>query len=92
MEELRKTIQKLIARYEAVKAENKALKASLAESRLANDSCRKQITELEEQISNLKLTAAFTAGNESPAGARERIDKMIREIDKCISIIETDKG
>ena len=88
LEKVKNSIQKLIALYEAEKAENLRLKAALAESNEAKESYRKRITELEEQIDNLKLTAAFTGGS-SDSGAREKIERMIREIDKCISIMES---
>ena len=88
LEELKKNIQKLIALYEKEKAEKEELRLALAASRQADDAHRKRITELEEQIDNLKLTAAFTSSGDNSA-AREKIEKMIREIDKCISIIES---
>ena len=87
LEKIKSKIQELIALYEAEKAEVSRLKAALAESNEAKESYRKRITELEEQIDNLKLTAAFTGGS-GDSGAREKIEKMIREIDKCISVLE----
>ena len=87
LEELKKNIQRLIALYEREKAEKEKFRVALEESRQANDASRKRITELEAQIDNLKLTAAFTSGADS--GAKERIERMIREIDKCISIMES---
>ena len=89
LEELKKHIQKLIALYEGALAENVRLKALLDESNAAKESCRKRITELEEQIDNLKLTAAFSTGGGDNSAAKEKIDRIIREIDKCISIIES---
>ena len=88
LEELKKNIQRLIALYEREKAEKEKFRVALEQSRQANDASRKRITELEEQIDNLKLTAAFTSSGDNTA-AREKIEKMIREIDKCISIIES---
>ena len=88
LDNVRKSIQNLIALYEAEKAEAARLRAALAESNGAKESYRKRITELEEQIDNLKLTAAFTNGGSGDTGAREKIERMIREIDRCISIIE----
>lgn len=88
LEDLKKNIQKLIALYEAEKAENLRLRAALAESEQAKASSRNKITELEEQIDNLNLTAAFTAGTQGNSAAKEKIERMIREIDRCISIME----
>ena len=49
---------------------------------------KKQISDLERQVDNLKLIEAFTAHEEGSAAAREKIDKMISEIDRCISLLE----
>ena len=42
---------------------------------------------MEKQIDNLKLKTAFlsTSGDEE---AKEKIDKLIREIDRCIALLE----
>ena len=49
---------------------------------------RRQILELESTIDTLKLTEAFTAGGDRQA-AKEKMDQLIREIDKCISYLES---
>ena len=52
-----------------------------------NDIYRKQITELERTIDNLKLADAFKSGSDNTE-ARKKIDKLIKEIDKCITLME----
>lgn len=86
-EEIRDDFKKLIALYEAQKEKSDFLSAELSKCREANQSLEKQITDLKSQIDRLKLSAAFTAP-EGSREARERIDKLIREIDKCISLLE----
>jgi len=46
-----------------------------------------QITELNGQIDNLKLSFAFSGAGDTVL-AKERIDKLVREIDKCIKLLE----
>ena len=87
LEEIRKHIERLIALYESEKAENEKLHAELAECKDAGASYRKRIMELESEIETRKLTEAFTGGGDKDA-AKEKIDKLIREIDKCISCLE----
>ncbi len=87
LEEVRKQFEKLIARYEAEKVENQRLREELQASKETGEACRRQILELESTIDTLKLTEAFTAGGDQRA-ARETIDQLIREIDKCISWLE----
>lgn len=86
---LKDNFEKLISLYETEKGKSQSLAARLAESEAACESYRKQITELERQVDNLKLTDAFMApGNNSSDAAREKIEKLIKEIDKCISLLE----
>lgn len=87
LESLRKDIEKLIALYEEEKAERIRLQALLAECRVENESCRNQIGDLEQQVNNLQLSEAFGATGDKVA-AKERIEKLIKEIDKCISLLE----
>ena len=88
LEDIRKNINRLIALYEAEKAENENLRSQLSESRAAVNSDREQISGLEEQIETLRLTQAFTAGGNMPSASKEKIDRMIKEIDRCISLLE----
>jgi phage shock protein A len=87
LEDIREDIKKLISLYENEKTERIKFQDALAMSEAENKTCRKQITELEQQIENLKLTEAFTASAGNNTEAKGKIEKMIREIDKCISLL-----
>ena len=87
LEDIRKHIEKLIALSEAEKVENEHLRTELAAAKETGESYRKRIMELESEIETRKLTEAFTGGGDT-TGAKEKIDKLIREIDKCISWLE----
>lgn len=90
-EDIRTDIRKLIAAYEAAKTESERLKDELQKCRNLNEDYRKQISELEKKIDSLRLADALTVTSASRdrREARERIDRMIRTIDKCISLIES---
>ena len=64
--------------------------ADLEKERAANEACRKQIDDLKDQVNTLELKGAFMSGGDSSSVAREKIDKLIREIDKCIALLEKD--
>lgn len=87
-EDIRTDIMRLVAAYEGKKMENKALQSELERIKSQNDNYRKQIIELERQIDNLKLTDAFLTASEDNGKAKEKIEKMIREIDRCIALME----
>lgn len=87
LESIRQNITKLVALYEGEKQRADDLSARLSASEEQNETYRKQITDLNRKIDNLKLTEALAAGGGNPA-ARERIEKLIREIDRCINLLE----
>ena len=86
LDELRQKITQLIAAYESEKAECDRLRAALDKSTEQNKAYEKQIIELERQIDNQKLAGAFLTGDN--AESKKRIDRLIKEIDKCISLME----
>lgn len=86
-EGLKSNIEKLISLYESEKAARVSMQEKLAAAVGKTEEYRKQITELERQVDNLKLAGAFTSTQDNEA-SRKRIDKLIKEIDKCISLLE----
>lgn len=88
LETIRQRIRQLIAAYEAEKAERERLQILLEQATSQNESYTKQITELERTIDNLKLADAFKASGADSAEAKKKIDRLIKEIDKCISLME----
>ena len=88
IERLRQRIQQLISSYETERQERKRLESELERSMAQNETYRKQITELERTIDNLKLADAFKSGDADNTEARKKIDRLIKEIDKCITLME----
>lgn len=87
LEELKSNIDSLVALYEGQKQRADELEARLSESLAAEKKYREQITELNGQIDNVKLSFAFGSASD-PEGARARITKLIAEIDRCIRLLE----
>ena len=87
LDELRNDIAALISVYEKTRKECDETEERLRQCEETNEEYRKQIIELERQIDNLKLKNAFLAAS-GDEEAKEKIDRLIREIDKCIAILE----
>ena len=87
LEDIKTSVEKLISLYEKEKQRADALAGQLAQSEEAVRSYKAQITELNGQIDNLKLSFAFSGAGDTVL-AKERIDKLVREIDKCIKLLE----
>ena len=88
IERLRQRIQQLISSYETERQERKRLESELERSMAQNETYKKQITELERTIDKLTLADAIKTGNADNTEARKKIDRLIKEIDKCITLME----
>ena len=88
LETVKQKIRQLIAAYEAEKMERIRLQAALDQVQTQNEAYRKQITELERQIDNLKLSEAFKADGSGSPEAKKKINSLIKEIDRCITLLE----
>ncbi len=85
---LRSNIARLIALYEAEKQRADSLAAKLSVSEGEVLKYKEQITDLNLQIDNQRLMSAFMAGGDS-AQAKEKIGRLIKEIDRCIKLLES---
>ena len=85
----KKDLEKKLAAQEK-QTEQEQLKLQMQEERAASEACRKQTDDLKDQVRTLELKGAFMSGGDSSSAAREKIDRLIREIDKCISLLEKD--
>ena len=88
LEEIKSNIAKLVALYEAERQRADTLAERLSASEQKCRQYKEQITDLNQQIDNLELMRAFSAAGD-PAESRERIGKLIKEIDKCIKLLES---
>lgn len=87
LEGIKTDIEKLIALYESERSERERLHEELVRCKADNESCRKRIEDLEQQVDNLQLSKAFGVTGDG-AAAKEKIERLIKEIDKCISLLE----
>ena len=84
--DLRSKIERLISLYEREKQRGDELASQLEASRAEIADKKQQITELKSQIDHYKLAGAFT-GTEDVQASRERLNKLILDIDKCIKLL-----
>lgn len=92
LEKLKADISMLVAMYEKERLKAESLSRILAEKEAEAEKyrsevrkCKKQITDLNLQIDNLKIGGALTGtGNGGGAG----LDGLIKEIDECIRLLE----
>lgn len=84
--DLRSKIERLISLYEREKQRGDELASQLEASRAEIADKKQQITELKSQIDHYKLAGAFTSSEDVQA-SKERLNKLIRDIDNCIKLL-----
>ncbi len=84
---LKGKIELIISKYEQVIANNEQLTGEL-------DLCRGELNfninktkELEEKLNRLQLAEAFKTSSTDVKEAKQKIGKIIKEIDKCIALL-----
>ncbi len=87
LERLKGRIERIISSYESAVFENRELKEKLAASQKELETNKKTIKELTEKLEILQLTNAFKGSSQDIKEAKQRIARIVREIDKCISLL-----
>ena len=94
IEGLNSKIETLISMYEAFKAENARLEATLEsyqDKLLARNTTieelKTQIDQLKLKNKNLQLVDAFNISANDRARAKRSVEKIIQEIDNCIAML-----
>jgi cell division protein FtsL len=81
-------VLKLIACQKKLRNENETLIIELIQLKKSKEEQKQVIKGLEEKIRILKL-AKMTGGKENNSDVRARINELVREIDKCIGLLNT---
>jgi hypothetical protein len=87
IEGLKSKIELIISKYEEVSSDNQRLTQELGQCRSDLNTSINKNKELEEKINKLQLTGAFTTSSTDVKEAKQKIGKIIKEIDKCIALL-----
>ncbi len=86
-EQLQLRIRQVVELYEKEKTENGQLKKKSIEliEKLKLDDNR--LNDLEEKYNKLKISKALIASSNDVHDAKLKVNRMVREIDKCIALL-----
>ncbi len=73
--------------YQKSLVENKLLQKEKEELKQTIEEKEKKIKEIENKYNTLKLAKTLTAANQDVSGVKGKINKLVREIDKCIALL-----
>ncbi len=80
-------LRNLIEKYKALKEENITLKANLERKNEEVMLAHKQIVDLRNDYNNLETAASLSGSLEEKDKAKQHINKLVREIDKCLTLL-----
>ncbi len=88
LDNIRQQFLRLSSAYEKEKAERVRLEIENGQLRQQCEAHGKQIAELERKIDSLNLATAFAGTRTDNSESKKKIDDLVREIDRCISLLE----
>jgi regulator of replication initiation timing len=80
-------VKQVIAKHDALKQENRQLQGKIGDLESAIIQLQQENRSLELKYENLKLAKMFAASDVENKDAKSRIQKLVREIDKCIALL-----
>ena len=87
IEGLKNKIELIIGKYEEVSSDNLRLVQELEQCKNDLNTSIHKNKELENKINNLQLIGAFTSSSSDVKEAKQKIGKIIKEIDRCIALL-----
>jgi predicted nucleic acid-binding Zn-ribbon protein len=80
-------MERLIAKHEALKQEKQQLLEQIGTLESTVKQLHQENNSLELKYENLKLARMLAASDDEKKDAKSRIQKLVREIDKCIALL-----
>ena len=77
----------MILRFQEVKKENKELYAMMAEQEERIGQLEEQLAQMQKDYEALKMARMMTIVDKDLDGAKERVARMIRDVNKCIAVL-----
>ena len=85
---LNRKIDELIKSYKTLKEQNSDLKARTEALERELEEREATLKELEKKYDRIKLTGALMGDGGNATEAKRKINDLVREIDKCIALLD----
>ena len=84
-------VRQMILRYQEMKKENKELYAMMDEQEGRIRQLEEQLAQMRKDYESLKVARMMTIVDKDLDGAKERVARMIREVNRCIAVLSDEK-
>jgi predicted nucleic acid-binding Zn-ribbon protein len=80
-------VRQMILRFQELKKENNDLRASIAKNEEAIKQLKDQVAQADQNYNALKMARMIEVSDGDLEKAKQRLSKLIRDVDKCIGIM-----
>ena len=80
-------IRQMILRFQELKKENKSLYDMLQKNEQDINQLRQQLEQQQSDYNSLKMAKMIEITDGDLTGAKDRLSKLIRDVNKCIAIL-----
>ena len=84
-------IRQMILRFQELKKENNALHVQLQKDEQEIQNLKSKLAQADSNYNSLKMAKMLEITDGDLAGAKARVSKMIRDVNKCISLLSDGK-
>ena len=84
-------VRQMILRFQELKKENEALSAKVSENEQAIKDLQAQLSQAGNDYASLKMAKMLEITDGDLEGAKARVNKLIREVNKCIAILSDEQ-
>ncbi len=84
-------VRQMILRFQELKKENNALHVQLQKDEQEIMNLKSKLAQADSNYNSLKMAKMLEITDGDLEGAKARVSKMIREVNKCISILSDGK-
>ena len=85
-------VRQMILQYEELRGHNVALNATVEGLRARISQLEAQISQLQNDYKSLKMARMVEIANGDMENAQKRLAKLIRDVDKCITLVSEGKS
>jgi chromosome segregation ATPase len=80
-------VRQLMFMYETLKLENAALEQQISEKNEKLRLASEEMKSLKAKYDNLKMARIIAVRQDDFKGAKQRLSKLVREVEKCIALL-----
>lgn len=84
-------VRQLILQFQDLKQENQQLQQQMQEQSQTIEELKARLTQADNDYNSLKMARMLQISDGDLEGTKERLSKMIRQVNKCIAILSDEQ-